>query len=124
MKLSCGSEVNISDFDILKSISQGGSSKVYLSRKRGTDDLYAIKVMSKAEIRGMDMEKRVVQERQVRLYWHFGSLSLPSPSNHLLLPLPWSPHRFSVSWAAVTPTLHDFTLPSDPASIFFLCKSM
>jgi hypothetical protein len=57
--------IKISDFDILKHISQGGSAQVYLARKTGTEDLYAMKVMRKDFIKDMHLEQRVQQERQI-----------------------------------------------------------
>lgn len=36
--------MSIDDFEIIKPISRGAFGRVYLARKRGTGDLYAIKV--------------------------------------------------------------------------------
>mmetsp|Transcript_16004 Transcript_16004/g.23743 ORF Transcript_16004/g.23743 Transcript_16004/m.23743 type:complete len:743 (+) Transcript_16004:413-2641(+) len=57
--------VRITDFQIIKPISEGGSAKVFLGRKKGTGAVYAIKVMSKNHIKDMDMERRVLQERRI-----------------------------------------------------------
>ena len=38
------SDVGIEDFEVLKPISRGAFGRVYLTRKRTTGDLYAIKV--------------------------------------------------------------------------------
>ncbi|CAM9602138.1 unnamed protein product, partial [Chrysoparadoxa australica] len=57
--------VRLSDFNIIKPIGSGGSAEVFLARKKGTGDVYAIKVMSKAHIADMDMSRRVMKERKI-----------------------------------------------------------
>lgn len=43
------SSMSIDDFEILKPISRGAFGRVYLARKRGTGDLYAIKVVTQQQ---------------------------------------------------------------------------
>jgi serine/threonine protein kinase len=47
-----GSVLNltINDFEFIKPITRGGFARVYLAKKKKTGDMYAIKVMSKAEM--------------------------------------------------------------------------
>lgn len=42
--------MTIHDFEFIKPITRGGFARVYLARKKKTGDMYAIKVMSKAEM--------------------------------------------------------------------------
>jgi len=42
--------VNLEDFQILKVIGRGTFGKVYMVRKNGTDEIYAMKVLKKEEI--------------------------------------------------------------------------
>ena len=56
---------SIRDFDILKLISRGAFGKVYLARKRTTQDLYAIKVLKKKDMIKKNMVNHVIAERTV-----------------------------------------------------------
>jgi serine/threonine protein kinase len=42
--------LTINDFEFIKPITRGGFARVYLAKKKKTGDMYAIKVMSKAEM--------------------------------------------------------------------------
>lgn len=55
----------ITDFQIIKPISRGAYGKVYLARKKTTDDLYAIKVLKKHELIKKNMISHVLAERRV-----------------------------------------------------------
>ena len=75
--------VSIADFEVLKPISRGAYGRVYLARKRATGDLYAVKVMRKADLVRKNAVAGVVTERDilaasnnpfvVRFYWAFTS---------------------------------------------------
>ncbi|KAJ2747665.1 rim15, signal transduction response regulator [Coemansia sp. BCRC 34301] len=77
------------DFDFVKPISRGAFGRVYLTRKKATKDLYAIKVMRKKDIIVKNMVTQTLAERRalsllsnewvVRLYYAFHS------SKHLFL---------------------------------------
>lgn len=56
---------NIRDFEILKLISRGAFGKVYLAKKKTTQDLYAIKVLKKKDMIKKNMVNHVFAERQV-----------------------------------------------------------
>ncbi|KAL2913606.1 hypothetical protein HK105_206908 [Polyrhizophydium stewartii] len=72
---------NINDFEIIKPISRGAFGKVYLSKKRTTQDLYAIKILRKDDMVRKNMVSQVLAERQalalsnndfvVRLFYAF-----------------------------------------------------
>jgi tRNA A-37 threonylcarbamoyl transferase component Bud32 len=76
---------SIEDFLILKPISKGAFGKVFLARKKTTGDLYAIKVIRKADMNGKNMVENVINERNilaaaqnpfvVKLYYAFQSQS-------------------------------------------------
>eukprot|EP01122_Echinamoeba_exundans_P007481 TRINITY_DN2320_c0_g2_i1.p1 TRINITY_DN2320_c0_g2~~TRINITY_DN2320_c0_g2_i1.p1 ORF type:complete len:1456 (-),score=210.98 TRINITY_DN2320_c0_g2_i1:2734-7101(-) len=57
------SSVGIQDFDILKPISRGAFGKVYLAQKKRTGDLYAIKVLLKADLVRKNLVNAVRAER-------------------------------------------------------------
>ncbi|KAJ2509032.1 hypothetical protein IWW47_000279 [Coemansia sp. RSA 2052] len=77
------------DFEFVKPISRGAFGRVYLTRKKATKDLYAIKVMRKKDIIVKNMITQTLAERRaltmlasewvVRLYYAFHS------SKHLFL---------------------------------------
>eukprot|EP00887_Chlorella_sp_A99_P007617 scaffold20.g7617.t1 len=77
------SSMSIDDFEILKPISRGAFGRVYLARKRATGDLFAIKVMRKADLIRKNMVQSVKNERNilamannpfvVRFYYSFTS---------------------------------------------------
>eukprot|EP01134_Creolimax_fragrantissima_P005918 CFRG5918T1 len=74
---------SITDFEILKPISKGAFGKVYLARKITTRDLYAIKVMNKADMIRKNLVANVLAEKialsmsanphVVKLYYSFQS---------------------------------------------------
>lgn len=74
---------SIKEFEILKPISRGAFGKVYLAKKKVTGDLYAVKILKKADMIRKNMVSQVMAERQVlslsknpfvvRLYFAFQS---------------------------------------------------
>ncbi|KAK9814030.1 hypothetical protein WJX73_009617 [Symbiochloris irregularis] len=78
------SSMSISDFDVLRPISRGAFGRVYLARKITTGDLYAIKVIRKADLVCKNMVQSVRNERNilacannpfvVRFYYSFTSV--------------------------------------------------
>ncbi|GAB4819084.1 hypothetical protein N2152v2_006130 [Parachlorella kessleri] len=77
------SSMSIDDFEIIKPISRGAFGRVYLARKRGSGDLYAIKVMRKVDLIRKNLVQSVKNERNilamannpfvVRFYYSFTS---------------------------------------------------
>jgi len=75
--------MSIDDFEIIKPISRGAFGRVYLARKKATQDLFAIKVMRKADLMRKNMVESVKNERNilattsnpfvVRFYYSFQS---------------------------------------------------
>jgi serine/threonine protein kinase len=57
--------VSIDDFEVLKPISRGAYGRVYLARKKATGDLYAIKVMRKADLIRKNMVQSARNERNI-----------------------------------------------------------
>eukprot|EP00891_Asterochloris_glomerata_P002182 jgi/Astpho2/2182/e_gw1.00040.212.1_t len=57
--------MSIDDFEILKPISRGAFGRVYLAKKRATGDLFAIKVMRKADLIRKNMAESVKNERNI-----------------------------------------------------------
>ncbi|CAG8544026.1 1789_t:CDS:2, partial [Cetraspora pellucida] len=55
---------SIQDFEIIKPISRGAFGKVYLARKKTTGDLYAIKILKKADMVRKNMVNHVLAERR------------------------------------------------------------
>ncbi|RKP04234.1 hypothetical protein CXG81DRAFT_8552, partial [Caulochytrium protostelioides] len=55
----------IRDFEFIKPISRGAFGKVYLVRKRATGDLFAIKILKKADMIRKNMVSHVLAERRV-----------------------------------------------------------
>ena len=74
---------SIRDFEILKPVSRGAFGKVYLAKKKVTGDLFAIKILKKADMIRKNMVSQVLAERKVlalsknpfvvRLYFAFQS---------------------------------------------------
>ncbi|KAG0206964.1 hypothetical protein BGX28_001713 [Mortierella sp. GBA30] len=56
---------SIQDFEIIKPVSRGAFGKVYLARKKTTQDLYAIKILKKADMVRKNMVNHVLAERRV-----------------------------------------------------------
>ncbi|KAL1917707.1 uncharacterized protein VTP21DRAFT_3541 [Calcarisporiella thermophila] len=56
---------SIQDFEIIKPISRGAFGKVYLARKRTTQDLFAIKILKKDDMVRKNMVSHVLAERRV-----------------------------------------------------------
>jgi serine/threonine protein kinase len=57
--------MSIDDFEIIKPISRGAFGRVYLARKRATGDLYAVKVMRKADLVRKNMVQSAKNERNI-----------------------------------------------------------
>jgi serine/threonine protein kinase len=57
--------LTINDFEFIKPITRGGFARVYLARKKKTGDMYAIKVMSKAEMIKKNQVDRVKLEQSI-----------------------------------------------------------
>ncbi|XP_031479670.1 probable serine/threonine protein kinase IRE4 isoform X2 [Nymphaea colorata] len=55
----------IDDFEIIKPISKGAFGKVFLSRKRTTGDLFAIKVLRKVDMIRKNSVERILAERNI-----------------------------------------------------------
>ncbi|KAF3790685.1 putative serine/threonine protein kinase [Nymphaea thermarum] len=55
----------IDDFEIIKPISKGAFGKVFLSRKRTTGDLFAIKVLRKVDMIRKNNVERILAERNI-----------------------------------------------------------
>lgn len=55
----------ITDFKIVKAVAEGGFGRVYLARKKRTKDLYAIKVLKKADMIQKNQVKYVKAERNI-----------------------------------------------------------
>ncbi len=58
-------QISIKDFEILKPISKGAYGRVYISRKKTTNDLFAIKVLKKADMIRKNMLTQVLAEKRV-----------------------------------------------------------
>ncbi|KAJ1926216.1 hypothetical protein IWQ60_003997 [Tieghemiomyces parasiticus] len=56
---------SIRDFELLKQISRGAFGKVYLCRKKTTGDLFAIKMLKKADMIRKNMVAQALTERKV-----------------------------------------------------------
>lgn len=57
--------MSIEDYEIIKPISRGAFGRVYLARKKATGDLFAIKVMRKADLIRKNMVQSVKNERNI-----------------------------------------------------------
>lgn len=76
---------SIKNFKVIKLLGIGSSSKVFLCRKKDTGILYAVKVVSKAEVLSNSRLDQIIAERMilsqitsnfiVKLYWAFQSVS-------------------------------------------------
>ena len=81
------------DFEEIRLIGRGNVGKVYLVRLKGTDELYAMKVLSKEEMIKKNKVKRVMTEREilaaahhpfiVTLHWCWTS------KNHIYFVMDW-----------------------------------
>ncbi|CAJ2655274.1 unnamed protein product [Trifolium pratense] len=56
---------SIEDFEIIKPISRGAFGRVFLARKRATGDLFAIKVLKKADMIRKNQVKGILVERDI-----------------------------------------------------------
>ncbi|XVF09682.1 hypothetical protein REPUB_Repub07fG0115900 [Reevesia pubescens] len=56
---------SIEDFEIIKPISQGAFGRVFLARKRATGDLFAIKVLKKADMIRKNAVESILAERNI-----------------------------------------------------------
>jgi serine/threonine protein kinase len=68
--------LTINDFEFIKPITRGGFARVYLAKKKKTGDMYAIKVMSKAE-----MIKKVLKDPLAPIMFTY-TMSLLTSSSH------------------------------------------
>ena len=59
------SRLKITDFDILKPISRGAYGRVFLARKKKTQDIFAIKVLKKDELYKKKQYDRIMAERNI-----------------------------------------------------------
>ncbi|KAK4794518.1 hypothetical protein SAY86_012512 [Trapa natans] len=55
----------IEDFEIIKPISRGGFGRVFLARKRATGDMFAIKVLKKADMIRKNAVESILAERNI-----------------------------------------------------------
>ncbi|KAI8102394.1 hypothetical protein M9435_005997 [Picochlorum sp. BPE23] len=63
--ISAWGSVCMDDFEILKPISKGAFGRVYLARKKESQDLYAVKVMRKADLVRKNMVESARNERNI-----------------------------------------------------------
>ncbi|MCL7041800.1 hypothetical protein MKW94_025258 [Papaver nudicaule] len=63
---------SIEDFEIIKPISRGAFGRVFLARKRATGDLFAIKVLKKADMIRKNAVESILAERNILISVHFG----------------------------------------------------
>jgi serine/threonine protein kinase len=59
--------VSIGDFELIKRISAGAFARVFLARKKVTNDIYAIKVIPKSDLVRKNQLKRVLLEKDILL---------------------------------------------------------
>lgn len=64
-KVPGGPETTIKSFRVIKEISRGAFGRVYLARKKATGDLYALKVMKKAQLVSKNVVDVVNNERNI-----------------------------------------------------------
>ncbi|OHT03203.1 hypothetical protein TRFO_29514 [Tritrichomonas foetus] len=64
------SQAAISDFDIIKRISSGAYARVFLVRKKKTGDIYALKVLPKADVSQKNQVKRILAEKDILLQFN------------------------------------------------------
>ncbi|XP_030532914.1 probable serine/threonine protein kinase IRE [Rhodamnia argentea] len=62
---SCKDRTSIEDFEIIKPISRGAFGRVFLARKRATGDLFAIKVLKKADMIRKNAVESILAERDI-----------------------------------------------------------
>ena len=62
---------SIDDYDIGQLLGKGGFASVYRARQRRTGQIYALKIMEKANIRKHKMEKRVENEMKIHSELHY-----------------------------------------------------
>ncbi|OHT13083.1 hypothetical protein TRFO_03521 [Tritrichomonas foetus] len=60
-------QIQISDFDFIKRISAGAFARVFLAKKKVSNDIYAIKVLPKDDVVQKNQVKRVVLEKDILL---------------------------------------------------------
>jgi serine/threonine protein kinase len=58
-------EVGVKDFQLVKPISKGAYGRVFLTQKSTTGDLYALKVMSKRDVRAKKQAGHIKSERNI-----------------------------------------------------------
>ena len=63
--MPCIHETTLADFQFLKRISSGAYAQVFLARRRATDDLIAVKVISKSSIRRKNDRQRILLEKNI-----------------------------------------------------------
>ncbi|KAL3645219.1 hypothetical protein CASFOL_010399 [Castilleja foliolosa] len=61
----CNKGTSIEDFEIMKPISRGAFGRVFLARKRSTGDLFAIKVLKKADMIRKNAVESILAERDI-----------------------------------------------------------
>ncbi|KAM6598479.1 probable serine/threonine protein kinase IRE [Cannabis sativa] len=61
----CKDRTSIEDFEIIKPISRGAFGRVFLARKRATGDLFAIKVLKKADMIRKNAVESILAERNI-----------------------------------------------------------
>jgi serine/threonine protein kinase len=59
------SRLKITDFDIIKPISRGAYGRVFLAKKKKTQDIFAIKVLKKEEVYKKKQYDRIMAERNI-----------------------------------------------------------
>ncbi|XP_042495019.1 probable serine/threonine protein kinase IRE, partial [Macadamia integrifolia] len=62
---NCKDRTSIEDFEIIKPISRGAFGRVFLARKRATGDLFAIKVLKKADMIRKNAVESILAERNI-----------------------------------------------------------
>ncbi|KAJ6748115.1 SERINE/THREONINE-PROTEIN KINASE [Salix purpurea] len=65
INMSSKDRTSIEDFEIIKPISRGAFGRVFLSRKRATGDLFAIKVLKKADMIRKNAVQSILEERNI-----------------------------------------------------------
>ncbi|KAJ6882891.1 serine/threonine protein kinase IRE [Populus alba x Populus x berolinensis] len=65
INMSSKDRTSIEDFEIIKPISRGAFGRVFLARKRATGDLFAIKVLKKADMIRKNAVQSILEERDI-----------------------------------------------------------
>ncbi|KAG6746373.1 hypothetical protein POTOM_050913 [Populus tomentosa] len=65
VNMSSKDRTSIDDFEIIKPISRGAFGRVFLARKRATGDLFAIKVLRKADMICKNAVESILEERKI-----------------------------------------------------------